>query len=117
MGTTVEVRAADYIGDYGSFEFTAYVVGTVTMPNVVGLELEAEMGALDTILDAMPWRALGTITVTEVCAMGAMDGEVIEQSPEASESIGVTDPISLTVASSDLCQTGGARRRRVLLGG
>lgn len=115
-GSVITIEACDDALDCDDFEVTVYVLGTVEMPALVGLELEGEGGALDALVAAMPWRTGGEIDVTYVCEPLAMDGVVTAQIPDANESMGPFDPISLEVADSTLCK-GGSRRRKLLLGG
>jgi hypothetical protein len=91
------------VGDLWSLQtWTAYGITSVTMIDLVGLDLNAAgTGAIDTLLAAFPWYDQGLIQAN------CDSGTVVAQSPAEGEQLSPDEAVVLTVAG---CGGGGPYR-------
>lgn len=112
-GVALTVLVTDIGGLTTTFEFTAFVVNTWTVPNLAGLDAS---DSADAVVTAAPWREndVGVNVGSLICDLG-LPGLTVTQDPAAAAQAERFDPITINL--SQLCASGGGRiPRRLGLG-
>lgn len=96
VGAALTVTVTDTPGDTTTFQFTAFVINTWTVPDLSGLDTTDAEAA---IVAAAPWREndIGFSVSGFTCDAGA-ENLVVSQDPTASTEAGATDPISASLS-------------------
>ena len=106
-GVALMVTCASEYGIYSIQNVTAYVVDTVTMPDITG---DTIVAGITTLGSSYPW-SVGeiAISVTAACSPTVSINDIISQVPAASAETAAAPSFSAVVSTGPLCSSQGLK--------